>query len=34
MSGDRVLEGLPQEIQPLLRAYLKRVVPPLATSLE
>lgn len=34
MSGDRVLEGLPQEIQPLLRAYLKRVVPSLGTALE
>lgn len=34
MSGDRVREGLPQEVQPLLRAYLKRVVPSLGTALE
>jgi hypothetical protein len=34
MSGDRVLEGLPQEIRPLLQAYLKRVVPSLGTALE
>ncbi len=34
MTGDRGLAGLPQEVQPLLRTYLKRMVPSLGAALE